>query len=125
MPAIRTLIVDDNANIRRRLRGILYVVPEITIVGEAANGQEAVCKARAVEPDLILMDVKMPVMSGLAATRRIKEERPDTKIVVLGLLDYEEYGEEAKRSGASGYLVKMSIPEELVPIIQHVVGNGE
>ena len=118
MQVIRTLIVDDNAGFRRRLREFLASEPDIEIIGQAADGQEAILRARELKPDLVLMDVRMPGTNGLEATRQLKDEMPELRIIVLTIFDLEEYREAAMASGASGYVVKKSLIEELVPAIR-------
>jgi two-component system NarL family response regulator len=117
---IRTLIVDDNDGFRQRLKEFLASEPDIEVVGEAADGQEAILKARELKPDLVLMDVRMPGINGISATRQLKEEMPELIVIVLTIFDLEEYREAAMASGASGYVVKKSLVEELVPAIRRV-----
>ena len=83
MPEIRVLIVDDHAILRDGLRSLLERQPEIIVVGEAGNGQEALAQVSALQPDIVLMDMAMPVMNGLDATRKIKEEFPQVKVLIL------------------------------------------
>ena len=118
MQVIRTLIVDDNASFRRGVKVLLAYEPDIVVIGEAADGQEAILKARELKPDLVLMDVRMPGTNGIAATRQLKEEMPELKVIVLTIFDLEEYREAAMASGADGYVVKKSLIEELVPAIR-------
>ncbi len=88
------------------------------IVGEAADGHDAVCKVRVLEPDLVLMDVRMPGMSGLEAARQLKGEMPCLRIIILTLYELEEYREAAMASGVNHYIVKRSLLDELVPAIR-------
>jgi DNA-binding NarL/FixJ family response regulator len=118
MQIIRTLIVDDDASFRRYVKETLASEPDIEIVGEAADGQEAILKARELEPDLVLMDVRMPGTNGINATRQLKDEIPEIKVIIVSIFDLEEYREAAMASGASGYVVKKSLVEELVPAIR-------
>jgi DNA-binding NarL/FixJ family response regulator len=117
----RVLIVDDNASFRRRVKRFLGSEPDIEVVGEAADGQEAILKARALQPDVALMDVRMPGTSGINATRQLKEEMPEVQVIIVSRFDVEEYKEAAMASGASAYVIKKSLVEELVPAIRRVV----
>jgi DNA-binding NarL/FixJ family response regulator len=116
----RTLIVDDDASFRRRVEEILACEPDIEVVGEAADGQEAILKARELRPDLVLMDVRMPVMNGVHATRQLKGEMPGLKVIILSVFDLQEYREAAMASGASGYVIKKFLLGELLPAIRGV-----
>jgi DNA-binding NarL/FixJ family response regulator len=121
----RVLIVDDQSLVRAGFRMILESEPEIEVVGEAADGLTAVLAARQTQPDVILMDVRMPNVDGLEATRRLldgKEEGP--RILILTTFDLDEYVYEALRAGASGFLLKDTPPEQLVEAIR-VVANGD
>lgn len=100
------LLVDDHNLFREGLANILSGQDGIEVVGQAANGEEAIAKARELQPDLILMDIKMPGISGLEVTKRIKEEMPHTRIVMLTVSEDEEDLFEAIKSGAEGYLLK-------------------
>jgi DNA-binding NarL/FixJ family response regulator len=119
------LIVDDQSLVRAGFRMILESEPEIEVVGEAADGLTAVLAARETQPDVILMDVRMPNVDGLEATRRLldgKDEGP--RILILTTFDLDEYVYEALRAGASGFLLKDTPPEQLVEAI-HVVARGD
>lgn len=121
---IRVLIADDQAMVRAGLRLILSAEPDIVVVGEAVDGTEAVASARRLRPDVTLMDVRMPGLDGIAATRQILTERPAfTRIIVLTTFDVDSYVYDALRTGASGFLLKSAPPEELVQAIR-VVANG-
>jgi DNA-binding NarL/FixJ family response regulator len=120
----RVLIVDDQSLVRAGFRMILESEPEIEVVGEAADGLTAVLAARETQPDVILMDVRMPNVDGLEATRRLldgKEEGP--RILILTTFDLDEYVYEALRAGASGFLLKDTPPEQLVEAIRIVAGG--
>lgn len=106
MEKVRVLLADDHALFREGLAGIIALQPDMEIVGEANDGLEAFVKAQELKPDLILMDVQMPGMDGLEATRQIKEALPETRIVVLTVRDDDEKLFEALKSGAQGYLLK-------------------
>ena len=114
---INILIADDDPRFRRFIKELLSDEPDIEIIGEAADGEEAIHKAEELEPDLILMDVRMPNVNGLKATRQLKEKMPELKIIMLTLYDFEEYGEAAKAAGAVDYILKKSINEEIIPAI--------
>ena len=120
----KVLIVDDQSLVRAGFRMILESEPEIEVVGEAADGLTAVLAARETEPDVILMDVRMPNVDGLEATRRLlegKEHGP--RILILTTFDLDEYVYEALRAGASGFLLKDTPPEQLVEAIRVVAGG--
>jgi DNA-binding NarL/FixJ family response regulator len=125
MQTTRTLIVDDDASFRRRVKEFLASEPDIEVVGEAADGQEGIFKARELQPDVVLMDVRMPGTNGISATRQLKDEMPELKVIVLTIYDLEEYREAAKASGASGYVIKKSLIEELVPAIRSVWNSNQ
>jgi len=120
MQIMRTLIVDDDASFRRRIRELLECEHDIEVIGEAADGQEAILKTRRLKPDLVLMDVRMPVMNGIDATRQLKTEMPELKVIILSIFRLQEYREAAIASGASDYLTKQFLIEELVPAIRGV-----
>jgi DNA-binding NarL/FixJ family response regulator len=110
----RVLLADDQALLRGGLRMILDAQPDIEVVGEASDGREAVEAARRLGPDLVLMDIQMPVMDGLEATRRILAGRePHPRVVVLTTFDLDEYVYEAIRAGACGFLLKSAPPDQL------------
>lgn len=115
---IRALIVDDDARFRKRLKKFLDSVPFVDVIGEAATGQEAVARGLELKPDLVLMDVRMPGMNGVNATRRLKDELPQTKVIVLSVYDLQEYKDAALASGASDYVVKKSMIKDLIPAIR-------
>jgi DNA-binding NarL/FixJ family response regulator len=122
---IGVLIADDQPMVRAGLRMILELEPDIDIVGEAADGNEAVAVAAATEPDVILMDVRMPNLDGLQATRRIVGSREDgPRVLILTTFDLDVYVYEALASGASGFVLKDIEPEKLVDAIR-VIANGE
>ena len=111
MEAIRILLVDDHALFRSGLAGLLRQQADFELVGEAADGKEALVKAKELKPDVILMDVYMPGMGGLEATRRIKEALPSVKIVMLTVSEEDKDVFEAVKAGAHGYLLKKIEPE--------------
>ncbi|MBO8184263.1 response regulator transcription factor [Streptomyces spirodelae] len=122
---IRVLLADDQVLVRAGFRALLDAQPDIEVAGEAANGEEAVALVRELAPDLVLMDIRMPLVDGLAATRRITSdpELTEVKVVMLTTFELDEYVFEALRSGASGFLVKDTEPEELVRAVRAVVGG--
>ncbi len=122
--SVRVLIVDDQSLVRAGFRMILEAEPDLEVVGEAADGAEAVEAAREERPDVILMDVRMPNVDGLEATRRILDGRETgPKILILTTFDLDEYVYEALRAGASGFLLKDTPPEDLVDAIRVVAGG--
>jgi DNA-binding NarL/FixJ family response regulator len=121
---IRVLIVDDQALVRGGFRSILEGQPDIEIVGEAEDGAQAVELAREHEPDVVLMDIRMPRMDGIAATRQLLDEASNrTRVLVLTTFDHDEYVYEALRAGASGFLLKSAPPRELAAAIRTVAAG--
>ncbi|WP_049580922.1 response regulator [Streptomyces sp. SBT349] len=122
---IRVLLADDQMLVRAGFRALLDAQPDIQVVGEAPDGERALALVREHRPDLVLMDIRMPVLDGLAATRRITGEPglDGVKVVMLTTFELDEYVFEAIRSGASGFLVKDTEPEELVRAVRAVVGG--
>jgi DNA-binding NarL/FixJ family response regulator len=123
--SVRVLIVDDQELVRTGFRMILEAEQDIEVVGEAGDGAEAVAEARRLTPDVVLMDVRMPELDGIEATRRLLENGADeTKVVMLTTFDMDEYVYDALRAGASGFLLKDVPPEQLIDGIR-AVGNGD
>lgn len=119
-PALRLLIVDDQPLIRRGLAMMLATEPGITVVGQAADGIEAVAQALTTRPDVVVMDLQMPRASGVVATRQITEQLPDTRVVVLTTYDDDELVFEAIRAGAHAYLLKDASEAEVLETIRSV-----
>ncbi|MEP9385044.1 response regulator transcription factor [Nocardioides sp. KR10-350] len=120
---IGVLVVDDQALVRTGFRMILEIEPDLEVVGEAADGDEAVALAERLHPDVVLMDVRMPGTDGIAAARRIVGAGPSSRVVMLTTFDMDEYVFEALRAGASGFLIKDVQPELLVAGIRAVHGG--
>ena len=115
---IRVLITDDHKVVRRGLRGFLELDPELEVVGEAGNGEEAMVMAQRLEPDVVLMDLLMPVMDGIEATGRIRRELPDVEVVALTSVLEDASVAGAIRAGAIGYLLKTTDAQELCEAIK-------
>ena len=120
----RVLVVDDHAIVRQGLRAILDAEPDMQVVGEAADGREAVRKAISLQPEVIIMDVSMPRMNGLEATARIAKAHPAIHIVALTMHSSEEYVYSLLKAGARAYLLKESVSSDLVEAIHAVIGGG-
>lgn len=117
---IRVLLVDDQHLIRLGFRLVLDAEPDIEVVGEAADGRDAVTETARLRPDVILMDVRMPIVDGIAATERIVASHPGIRIIILTTFDLDEYAFAALRAGASGFLVKDAQRSELVGAVRAV-----
>jgi DNA-binding NarL/FixJ family response regulator len=117
---IKLLICEDQTLMRQGLVTILGLEPGLTVVGEAADGAEAVAQVRALHPDIVLMDVQMPGMDGIEATRLITAAYPDTRVIILTTFDYEEYVFEGVKAGAMGYMLKDSPAPDLIHTIRRV-----
>jgi DNA-binding NarL/FixJ family response regulator len=120
---IKLVLADDHAVVRSGTRELLEQEPDLKIVGEASNGEEAVRLAQELQPDVLVIDVRMPKMSGVEATRRIKAESPDMKVLVLTAHDDDEYVFALLQAGANGYLLKTAEIEELVRAIRTVAAG--
>ena len=121
---LRVVVADDQALVRVGFRGIIDATPGFTVVGEAANGQEALQVTRETRPDVVLMDVRMPVMDGIEATRQISADGDGVRTLILTTFDLDEYVYAALRAGASGFLLKDTMPADLLTAIR-VVAAGD
>jgi DNA-binding NarL/FixJ family response regulator len=121
---IRVLLADDQALVRAGFRMILKAEPGIEVAGEAGDGSEAVARAQELSPDVVLMDVRMPEMNGIEATRRIVDGQAAPRVLVLTTFDLDEYVYEALRAGASGFLLKDAPEEQLIAGIRIVADGG-
>lgn len=121
---IRVFLADDHAVVRSGLRLLLESQPDLRIVGEAENGRETVHRVRELKPDVVLMDIEMPDINGIEATRQIKETVPAVAILALTMYENDQYFFEMLRAGASGYVPKRAAPDELVTAIR-AVSRGE
>ena len=124
MSTIRVLLADDQPLVRAGLRRIIDADPAITVVGEAGDGLDAVRQAEAVRPDVVLMDVRMPVFDGIEATRRLIEAKNGARVIVLTTFGLDEYVLAALRSGASAFVLKEAPPEDILGAI-HSVASGK
>jgi two-component system response regulator NreC len=124
MQKIKVLIVDDHTLVRDGIRALLALVADIKVVGEAANGKEALEKVKKLAPDVVLMDLAMPIMSGLEATRRIRKRFPGTKVLALTQYEDREYIVPTIEAGARGFISKMAAFSELASAIQAVYQGG-
>lgn len=124
MGKLKVLIVDDHGVVRTGLRSLLEDQDDIEIVGEAASGEEAIAKVKQLNPDLVLMDIAMPGIGGIEATRQIKAEHENIRILILTMHDDEEFAFPLIRAGASGFAVKQAEPKELLSAIRTVGAGG-
>lgn len=124
MDKIKILVVDDHTIMREGIRALLGLYDDIEIVGEASEGNEAIEKARELAPDVIIMDIAMPGMDGLEATRRIRKKTPAAKVLVLTQYDNKEYILSVIKAGAAGYVPKRALSSELV-LAARAVNKGE
>lgn len=120
---IRVLVVDDQAMVRAGLRLILDGQADIEVVGEAADGEEAQVAVRRDRPDLVLMDIRMPRLDGIAATRKLIEHDPAVRVLIVTTFDADQYVFEALRAGASGFILKDSSPEQLVAAVRLIAAG--
>jgi DNA-binding NarL/FixJ family response regulator len=118
------LIADDQALVRVGLRKILEAEPDMSVVGEAGDGEEAAAEARRLRPDVVLMDIRMPVLDGIEATRRIVATQPGTRVLILTTFSLDTYVYDALRAGASGFMLKDAPPEEIAAAVR-IIASGE
>ncbi len=121
---IRVLIADDENLMRAGLEELLTADPEIEIVGQASTGREAVDQVRRLAPDVVLMDVRMPDLDGIAATRQLAQAAPSVRVLILTTFEQDDYVFGALRAGASGFLLKRTRPEELIEAV-HTIAAGD
>jgi two-component system response regulator NreC len=124
MNPVRVLLVDDHAVVRAGLRMLLAADPELQIIGEAENGAEGVRLALQLRPDVVLMDISMPDMNGIDATRKIKGGAPEVAVLALTMHEDDQYFFEMLGAGASGYVPKRAAPNDLIAAIRAVTGGG-
>src|SRR5215204_5801022 len=117
---MRIIIADDHTLFRQGIASILSAEQKINVVGEAANGAEALEKCAVLRPDIVLMDINMPGLSSFEAARQIKKARPETKVIFLSMFDDEQYLTQALESGASGYLLKDTPVPQLIAALTEV-----
>lgn len=120
MSKIRIVVVDDHTIVREGVRLLLEAQPDMEVVGEAADGQQAIAQVRALQPDVVLVDISMPNLNGLDATRAIKTEFPQTHALILTMYESDEYFFQALNAGASGYVLKKVASADLVAAIRTV-----
>ena len=123
-PRVRVLIVDDDDLMRAGLRGVLSSDASIEVVGEASDGRDAMYRTRLLHPDIVLMDVRMPDLDGISATRDLLDAFPEVRVVIVTTFEQDDYIFGALRAGASGFLLKRTRPEELVAAV-HTVAAGD
>lgn len=124
MAKIRLLVTDDHALIRRGIVGLLNSQPDMEVVGEAGSGEEALQKTAALTPDVVLMDIGLPGISGLDATRHIREQTPSAQVLILTVHDREDYLFQALKAGATGYILKGADIQDLLTAIRSVYQGG-
>lgn len=121
---IRILLADDHTILRAGLKMMLNAQPDMEIVGEAQDGRQSINEAQRLQPDIVLMDITMPDINGIEATRQIKKLLPDTRVLVLTMHEHDEYVFQALRAGASGYMLKEAVPTELITALR-VIQSGQ
>ncbi len=121
---LKVLIADDHVIVRRGLRDILREVSEEAVIGEASNGQEALSKALAEDWDVVILDITMPILTGLMVLKALKQERPDLPVLMLSMYSSQQYVLGSLKAGASGYLNKEAAPEELIQAIHTLMSGG-
>ncbi len=123
--AIRVVLVDDHALVRQGFRRILEDDPDLTVVGEASNGLDAIALVKKTDPDVVVMDMAMPEMSGLHATMELMKQRPGTKVLILSMYSDEQYVRNALDAGAKGYILKNAIENDLTRAVKAVAGGEQ
>ena len=123
--SIRVVLVDDHALVRQGFRRILEDDPELTVVGEASNGTDAIALVKKTDPDVVVMDMAMPEMSGLHATMEIIKQRPGTKVLILSMYSDEQYVRNALDAGAKGYILKSAIENDLTRAVKAVAAGEQ
>lgn len=124
MESLRILLADDHAMVRQGLKALIDSQPDMCVVAEAADGKSVIEQAAAVKPAIVVMDISMPGVNGLVATRTLKRERPDILILALTRHDDDTFLEELLRAGASGYVLKQSAPAQLLQALRAVAAGG-
>ncbi len=124
MARAKVLLVDDHVIVRQGLKALLSDEPDMEVVGEANNGREALEKLAALEPEVVLMDISMPSLNGIEATRQIKQRFPDVKVVILSMHANEEYVFQVLQAGAAGYVLKLSDSMEVLTAIRAALSGG-
>jgi DNA-binding NarL/FixJ family response regulator len=124
-PSIRVVLVDDHALVRQGFRRILEDDPDLTVVGEASNGTDAIALVKKTDPDVVVMDMAMPEMSGLHATMEIIKQRPGTKVLILSMYSDEQYVRNALDAGAKGYILKSAIENDLTRAVKAVAAGEQ
>jgi DNA-binding NarL/FixJ family response regulator len=117
---LRVLVVDDNQSIRRAIRQLLQTQVDIEVIGEAADGIDAIRKTQTYRPDVILMDAAMPTMNGFEAVRQIKKESPSTQVLMVSQFDSDAFTREALAVGAGGYILKSNASKQLIPALREI-----
>ena len=123
MSKINIVLADDHVLVRKGIRSMLESDPDISVIGEAGNGKEALAAAKSLKPDIIVLDIRMPEMSGLEAAALLPEYAPDTRAVILSMHDSEEYVVQALQAGAFGYLLKDTDKDEFIKALKQVHGG--
>ena len=121
---VRLALIDDHTLVRDGIRALLSVIPTVTVVGEAENGEDAMVMVEHCNPDLLLVDINLPDMNGLELTRQIRDKYPTLKVLILSMYDSKEYVSESLRSGASGYVLKNAPSREIVAAIEAIKNGG-
>ena len=121
---IKILLADDHTILRAGLKMMLNAQPDMEVVGEAQDGRQAIAETHRLHPDIVLMDITMPDMNGIEATRQIKKLVPDAKVLVLTMHENDEYVFQALRAGASGYMLKEAADTELISAL-HIISSGQ